>query len=202
LPSETTSVWPTVIVTVVWLSRSVTVIVEPVGMTLLVQVKVGAGAIPASCMPKLVEAPGAREPLNGALVAVAAAAETETVAFQAATRDWPAPRVQATLQAVAPVAAVFVTVTVTIWPPEAPEPHWESTRAVAAQSPVAASAVPVVATAVTAAMMTSPVAAANRPLREMRWKIAMAEHLPRRIGVLAVLPMIGQRPGVRRHRRP
>src|SRR4051794_8565790 len=120
------------------------------GVLSLVQLGTGAGPVPASWTPKLVDAPAANFPLYGALTAVAVPPAAPTLAFHAEATVWPAPRVQVTVQVVAAVGATLVTVKLTT----EPLPHCESTCAVAVQPPLwAAPALPAIIGAMTTAVI-------------------------------------------------
>src|SRR5438045_1124405 len=110
---------------------------ELLGVTAsLLQLNTGAEALPHSCIPKVVDAPGAKLPLYDTLTAVAVSPTVVTVAFQADTILTPEASDQVADHFVAGVGAVLATVTVTIAPALAPVPQWLSTCAVALQLPV------------------------------------------------------------------
>jgi len=110
--------------------------VELAGSVSLAQVATGTGPVPASCMPKVVVAPGASAPFHGALFAVTVPAELLTVVPHALMIRWLAGRVHVTVHLVAAVVEVFATVKETISPPEVPLPQAASILAVAVQAPV------------------------------------------------------------------
>src|SRR6185437_3148210 len=119
------------------LSAWVTVTSAPLGgAPSLAQLGMGVDGTPESCIPKVVDAPGASAPLYEALTAIAVAPVVVTVAFHADTTLWPAASVQVTAHLVAAAVEVLVTLTVTISPPY----HWLSACAVALQAPASACA--------------------------------------------------------------
>ncbi|CCH17860.1 hypothetical protein MILUP08_42791 [Micromonospora lupini str. Lupac 08] len=106
----------------------------------LLQLNAGAELEPASCIPNVVEAPGASLPFHARLTAVTVWPDVLTVAFHALTTRWPSASVHVTDQVVAGVVAVLVTVTTTTAPLVGPLPQCESVRAVARHPPATVSA--------------------------------------------------------------
>jgi hypothetical protein len=151
---------------------------EAGGVASLPQLNTGAVSVPANCIPKVVEAPGASLPFHAALTAVAAWPDVLTTAFHVLTIRWPSAIAHVTDQVVAVVAAVLATVTLTTAPAVEPLPQREAISAVAwhPPAPVSAEAVPTAPdSVVNAVIAVSPTASAGAP-RVHRLDNAMSTH--------------------------
>src|SRR5690349_3878775 len=196
--SVTPSVCPTPSVTVLRLSASVTLTSPRTGGGLLAELDTGgevvggaaslaqlmarAGPVPASCMPKVAEAPGASLPFHGTLTAVTVPLlDVVTVAFHPLTIRRLLGSAQVTDQTVAVFSAVLTTLTLTTSPPVGPLPHWFSTCAVAWQLSVAvaAAAMPVASCAINSTVRVPAAAVKPDTASAARLDIAIANYSSR-----------------------